>query len=126
MNSSAFSCALRSGCTQPVGHGMPRTSPDETWRSLYTTRPHFCSSGAGIGALNERYSTAGVFPANGFVIVIHCVACGFVTESMLCFDSLISMSPGVVEAPTLTSQSFIAFPFGKLSSTLPVTSCPGS
>ena len=49
MNSSVFSC----GDIVPVLHSFGNVTPDdrasETWKSLYSTRPH-CVVGAGSGA----------------------------------------------------------------------------
>src|SRR5258708_2089729 len=57
MNTSAFSCGVMPWVMQPVGNGLPARSPDETWMSLNTTRPHILSSSAPTGALNVKYLT---------------------------------------------------------------------
>ena len=40
---------------QPDGNGQLTTSPDDTWMSLNTNRPHTASAAAPTGVLNEKY-----------------------------------------------------------------------
>src|SRR5580704_714543 len=96
MNSRAFSCGERSVVTQPFGKGCPVSSPngmpasfvapEDTCRSLYTTRPHCAPASTSRGVLNVMYSTA-VWPGGdvfGFCSVIHCCA-PTPAEFKLCF-----------------------------------------
>ena len=55
MNSSTFSWGDRSVVVQPLGKGALTWSPEETWMSLLTTRPHWFASGAPIGVLKLKY-----------------------------------------------------------------------
>src|SRR6187549_413978 len=61
MNSSAFSCALRSmGPVQPPGKpGAPgcelSPAPSDTCTSVNTTRPHWFAADVSTGVLNVRY-----------------------------------------------------------------------
>ncbi len=57
MNSRAFSCGERSLVVQPEGNAAPTLSPEETWMSLNTTRPHCASGGVPIGVLKVNYCT---------------------------------------------------------------------
>ena len=41
--------------THPEGNGMPVLSPEATWMSLKTKRPHTESGAAPTGVLNEKY-----------------------------------------------------------------------
>ena len=42
---------------QPLGKALPALSPEDTWISVSTTRPHCASSAASMGALKVKYCT---------------------------------------------------------------------
>src|SRR5262245_21923581 len=49
MNSSVFSCAVIVPALHSFGNVEPPDEASDTWKSLYSTRPH-CVVGAGSGA----------------------------------------------------------------------------
>src|SRR5947209_311803 len=113
MNSSAFCWALSGSVLHPDGKsavGLSGFVAPEMWMSLSTTRPQTSASAAPTGAVNDMYSTAGLFALFGFVVVIH-ERPAVVTLLTSSRASKIGSLP-LASAPCLPSQSDIAWPFG--------------
>src|SRR5687768_10114354 len=84
--------------------------------SVKTTRPHSFPAIAPGGVLNVKYWTPG-----GWFMGLRIQGVEYIglTVPTVRLPSWMGSSPRVVEAPTLTSQSASAFPFGKEVSTSP-------
>src|SRR5690348_4738854 len=89
------------------------------------TRPHRSACCSSSGVVNEKYWTDGALLA---VVSseIHLSATSSSIASSVCCTSLRTISPCVVEAPTLTSHCERSSPLGKLRLTSAVIALPRS
>ena len=79
MNSSALPCGDMGRSEQPLGKsssGSELSPPVDMpftltvalmWRSVMTTRPHFCSSGTVVGVANVMYCVDLMLSSFGFI-----------------------------------------------------------
>src|SRR4051812_39307237 len=108
MKINAFSCADGGVERQTPGKGAPASAAPasrafaDTWKLLYTTRPHWLTpASAGrllTGVLKVKCGTMGPF-SRVFCAFIQRVAAGAFTESTVCRVSCKVRTPRVVVAP---------------------------
>src|SRR5262249_32215090 len=86
-------------------------SPEETWMSVSTRRPHWAPAAEPTGALNDRYWTLACEGTE-----IHCSATVRLTLSTVFCAARRLTLPRIVEPPTLTIQSAKSEPRGNVVS----------